>query len=71
MGSLTARIKVEGLLATFEQIVLSDEPVERFKELTKALEKNVVVLNRSSKHMIDRNLGNLEASPSLKYRRVA
>jgi hypothetical protein len=71
VGSLMAKIKVEGMLATFEQIILSDSPVEQFKVFAKSLEDNMVLLYPSKKHMADRNLGRFEASPSLKYRQAA
>ena len=70
VGSLTAKIKVDGLLALFEQIILSDAPVERFKEFSRSVEENVVSLFPSKKHMVNRNLGKLEPSPSLRYRMV-
>ena len=71
VGSLTAKVKVEGMLATFEQIILSDAPVERFKEFAKSVEDNVIALNPSTKHMVNRNLGKFEPSPSLKHRSAA
>jgi hypothetical protein len=71
VGSLMAKIKVEGILATFEQIVVSEAPVERFKEFAKSLEDNMVSLYPSKKHMVSRDLGKFEASPSLKYRKAA
>jgi hypothetical protein len=71
VGSLMGKIKVEALLDTFEKIVLSDEPIEQFKKFAKSLEDNVVALYPSKKHMVNRSLGKLEASPFLKYRRVA
>lgn len=71
VGSLMAKIKVEGILATFEQIVSSDAPVERFKEFAKSLEDNMVSLYPSKKHMVSRDLGKFEASPSLKHRKAA
>ncbi len=71
VGSLTAKIKVEGMLAVFEQIILSEEPVERLKEFAKSLEENVISLNASSKHMANRKLGKFEPSPSLKHRSAA
>ena len=71
VGSLTAKIKVEGILAIFEQIIMSDAPIRRFKEFAKSLEDNMVALSPSKKHMIGRDLGRLEASTSLKYRKVA
>jgi hypothetical protein len=66
-----AKIKVEGMLATFEQIISSDSPVAQFKQFAKSLEDNMVSLYPSKKHMVDRNLGRFEASPSLKYRQAA
>lgn len=71
VGSLTAKIKVEGMLALFEQIIMSDAPVERFKELAKSVEDNVVILCPSKKHMVDRDLGKFEPSPSLRHRCAA
>ena len=71
VGSLTANVKVEGMLATFEQIILSDAPVERFKEFAKSVENNVIALNPSTKHMVNRKFGNFAPSPSLKHRRAA
>ncbi|MFH2091791.1 MAG: transposase [Pseudomonadota bacterium] len=71
VGSLTEKIKVEGLLSTFEKIIMSDAPIERFKEFAKVLEKDVVHLHLSKKHMINRDLGKLEATSALKYRRAA
>lgn len=71
VGSLAAKIKVEGMLATFEQIILSEAPAEKFKEFSKLVEENVVMLRLSKKHMAGRDLGKLEPAPSLKYRRAA
>ena len=71
VGSLIAKIRVEGMLTTFEQIVLSDSPIEQFNKFAKALEDNMVSLCPSKKHMVNRDLGRLEASPSLKHRRAA
>ncbi|MDP2643415.1 MAG: transposase [Desulfobacterales bacterium] len=71
VGSLTAKVKVEGMLAAFEQVILSDAPVERFKEFAKSLEDNVIALNLSSKHMVNRKFGKFEPSPSLKHRSAA
>lgn len=71
VGSLTEKIKVEGLLRLFEQTILSDSPVEKFKELAKAIEENVIVLNPSKKHMVNRNLGQFQPSPHLRYKNAA
>lgn len=71
VGSLMGKIKVESLLDTFENIILSEDPVKKFKSFSKSLEDNVVALYPSKKHMVGRNLGRLEASQTLKHRRAA
>ena len=71
VGSLMSKIKVEALLDTFENIIFSEEPIEQFKTFAKMLEHNVVSLSPSKKHMINRQIGNFEATKSLKYKRVA
>jgi hypothetical protein len=71
VGSLTDKIKVEGILSLLEQIILSDSPLERFKQFSKEIEGNVVKLNPSKKHMVARHLGKLEPTPHLKYKKVA
>jgi len=73
VGSLAEKIKVEGLLSTFKNIIMSDTPTpfERFKEFAKALEKDVIHLYPSKKHMVNRDLGKLEATTTLKHRRAA
>ena len=68
VGSLTAKIKVEAIMSLFEQIILSDAPVERFKQFAQAVEHNVVKLPPSTKHMINRDYGKFNAVASLKYR---
>jgi hypothetical protein len=71
VGSLTDKIKVEGLLNLLEQIILSDSPLERFREFSKEMEDNVIVLNSSKKHMVARQIGRLEPTPHLKYKNAA
>jgi hypothetical protein len=68
VGSLTEKIKVEAIMNLFEQIILSDAPVERFKVFARSVENNVVKLYPSIKHMINRDYGKFEALPSLKHR---
>jgi len=71
VGSLIKKTKVEGLLATLEQIILSDAPDVQFQKFAKAVKDNIVSLHPSKKHMVQRNLGRLEPSPSLIYRNAA
>ncbi len=71
VGSLTTKIKVECLISVIEEIITSNEPIHQFKEFAMLLKKNAAVLSPSKKHLVGRNIGNLEPSPSLKHRRVA
>lgn len=71
VGSLTSKIKVEGFLSALEQVITSEAPLECFKNFAKTLENEVVTLRLSKKHMVSRELGNLNPSPALKYRRAA
>jgi len=67
VGSLRAHIQVECLVDVIDALVSSDNPQDTLKRFTKALHE-VFALRRSTKHMIQRQLGRLEPTPSLKYR---
>jgi DDE superfamily endonuclease len=67
VGSLRARVQVECLADVIDDLVSSDHPQDQLKRFTKALHE-VFALSRSTKHMIQRQLGRLEPTPSLKYR---
>ena len=67
VGSLRDRVRVDSTLQCFKAIVLSENPEEQFTVLAEKA-KEVFRLNESSKHMVGRNLGRLESTPSLQYR---
>ena len=67
VGSLRAHVQVECLVDVIDDLVSSDNPQDKFKRFTTALHE-VFALSRSTKHMIQRPLGRLEPTPSLKYR---
>jgi hypothetical protein len=67
VGSLRAHVQVECLVDVIDDLVSSDEPQDKLKRFTKALHE-VFAFSRSTKHMIQRQLGRLEPTPSLKYR---
>ena len=67
VGSLRAHVQVECLVDVIDALVSSDNPQDTLKRFTKALHE-VFALGRSTKHMIQRQLGRLEPTPSLKYR---
>lgn len=67
VGSLRAHVQVECLVDVIDDLVSSDHPQDQLKRFTKALHE-VFALGRSTKHMIQRQLGRLDPTPSLKYR---
>ncbi len=70
VGSLINRIKVESLLDVIGDIVASDHPAQQLAQLAERLtEQNA--LAPSEKHMIGRDLGRMEPTPSLKYKAAA
>ena len=60
-------MQVECLVDVIDGLVSADDPQEKLKRFTKALHE-VFTFGRSKKHMIQRQLGRLEPTPSLKYR---
>jgi hypothetical protein len=67
VGSLRAHVHVECLVNVIESLVSSDTPQEQLHRFTHALHQ-VFALGHSKKHMVQRQLGRLEPTPSLKYR---
>jgi len=67
VGSLRAHVQVECLVDVIDELVSSDDPQDKLQRFTKALHE-VFVFGRSTKHMIQRQLGRLEPTPALKYR---
>jgi len=67
VGSLRAHVHVECLVDVLDELVSSDEPQEKLTRFATALHE-VFAFSRSKKHMIQRQLGRLEPTPSLKYR---
>ena len=67
VGSLLEKIRADSLLAFIHSLLLSDSPQQKMLLLSKTVEK-VFNLSPSKKHMSGRDLGRLEATPSLDYR---
>lgn len=67
VGSLVNRIKVDSLLSVIQDLLSEEDPKKHLAALTDALTK-LFELRTSEKHMVGRDLGRLEPSPSLKYR---
>ena len=70
VGSLISRVKMDSLITIIRQLVVADEPEKRLQQLTQQLEAQFQ-LKPSDKHMVHRDLGRMEPTPSLKYRAAA
>src|SRR5262245_26393601 len=67
VGSLRAHVQIECLVNVIEILMPSDAPQEHLLRFTHAVHE-VFTFSRSKKHMIQRQLGRLAPTPSLKYR---
>lgn len=67
VGSLSDRVKVDSLLTIIRELVAANNPVQQLQRLAQQLEE-LFPLNPSDKHMVNRDMGRLEPTPSLKYR---
>ncbi len=67
VGSLRARVRVDFLFDLIHKMLASENPKETFNQLNLKV-KELFELQPSKKHMIGRDLGRLEPSPSLKYK---
>ena len=67
VGSLRANGQVECLVDVIHNLVSSDDPQGQLRRFTQTLHE-VFAFGRSTKHMIQRQLGRLEPTPYLQYR---
>jgi hypothetical protein len=67
VGSLRANVQVRCLVDVIDDLVASEDLQNQLKRFTQALH-DVFAFGRSKKHMIQRQLGRLGPTPSLKYR---
>jgi hypothetical protein len=66
-GSLIEKVKVENLLQFIGKLVSSEDPQQKLERLTETVQE-VFELAPSKKHMVGRDLGRLESTPTLKKR---
>src|SRR5947208_7404648 len=67
VGSLRANVQVECLVDVIDDLVSSDEPQDKMKRFTRALNE-VFAFGRYKKHMLQRPLRRLVTPTSLKFR---
>jgi len=71
VGSLTNQIRVDCLFDFIRELLSADDPEKKLNLLTETLKDQVLTLNPSKKHMVNRDLGRLEPTPGLKYKATA
>jgi hypothetical protein len=67
VGSLRAQVQVECFVTVLQELLASEDPQAQLARLTAALHE-VFALERSQKHLVQRQLGRFEPTPYLKYR---
>jgi hypothetical protein len=67
VGSLQARVRVDSLFTLIDDLLASEDPKKMLSQLSQKV-KELHELQPSKKHMIGRDIGRLEPSPSLKYK---
>jgi hypothetical protein len=70
VGSLLRMIQMEALLLHVEKLLHSSNPAEQLTRLA-TLVRELFILKPSGKHMSGRDLGRLEATPTLLHRAIA
>ena len=71
VGSLRDQIRVDCLFDFIRDLLCSDDPEKRLNLLSQTLKEAFFSLNLSKKHMVNRELGRLEPTPTLKYKATA
>lgn len=66
-GSLIEKVKVENFLQFIQTLLNANNPQQKLKLLTKKVEE-VFKLAPSKKHMVNRDLGRLQPTPTLQYK---
>jgi hypothetical protein len=67
VGSLRAQVQVECFVAVLQELLASEDPQAHLYRLSETLHE-VFALERSKKHLVQRQLGRFEPTPYLQYR---
>jgi hypothetical protein len=68
VGSLRLQISTDSLFMFIQELMALEDPAKELKQLASRVKESIISLAPSKKHMVGRDLGNFEPSPSLKYR---
>lgn len=68
VGTLRHQISMDSLFMFIQELLQSENPAKKLEQLASKVKESIVSLAPSKKHMVGRDLGRLEPSPSLQYR---
>lgn len=68
VGTLRHQISMDSLFIFIQELLQSENPAKALEQLASKVKESVISLAPSKKHMVGRDLGRMEASPSLQYR---
>jgi hypothetical protein len=68
VGTLRHQISTDCLFMFIQELLQSENPAKKLEQLASKVKEFIISLAPSKKHMIGRDLGRLEPSPSLQYR---
>ena len=71
VGCLRRKTNVESLFLFISEILDSEEPREELEKKMSIMQDNLLSFEKSKKHMVGRELGRMEPTESLKYRKAA
>ena len=68
VGSLRLQISMDSLFMFIEELLMSESPAKELEKLCSRLKESLFSLVPSQKHMVGRDIGRLEPTPSLRHR---
>ena len=68
VGTLRHQISIDSLFMFIQELLQSENPAQTLERLASKVKESVISLAPSKKHMVGRDLGRLQPSPSLQYR---
>jgi hypothetical protein len=71
VGCLRRKTNVESLFLFISEILDSEEPQEELEKKMSIMQENLLNFEKSKKHMVGRELGRMEPTESLKYKKAA
>ena len=71
VGCLRRKTNLESLFLFISDIIDSEEPREELDRKVSIMKENLLSFDKSKKHMVARELGKMEPTETLKYKKAA